>query len=370
MPLKSTPAPMQYLQWAQEYLDRTPARYVLASSAMETAMASDLGFEEVRLELSGGAPFGHPELRAVIGAHHGVSPERVLTCTGTSQANFLCQAALIEPGQIVLCERPVYEPVWRSLEWLGAEIRWVDRLAEKGFTPDVDAIRDGFAAGARLLCLTDLHNPSGALLDRALVREIAALAEAADGWVLIDEVYLSGVFTATEEVKSAVGVSGRVVVTASLTKTFGLGDLRAGWLAGPAWLVSRTQEIRDYLGGRGPFLADLAALRAWERLPHLLGRSRARHEENLPLVRAFAREHDLRWHEPAGGFIAWLGLPGDLDADTLEAHLRSRYDTQVTPGRFFGERGCIRLGFGIPRPDLEEGLRRLGAALTDLASPE
>ena len=66
---------------------------------------------------------------------------------------------------------------------------------------------------------------------------------------------------------------------------------------------------------------------------------------------------------PDGGFVGFIRLPKRVDEETLVRRLRDRHSTYVTPGRFFRAPGNIRIGFGGPKADLEEGLRRISAAL-------
>jgi aspartate/methionine/tyrosine aminotransferase len=351
-----------YLHFAKRSIDERPAAFNLASSGMEAASSADIGLDPpVVLPIAGSNAFGHPRLRARLAEFLGASPERVLLAQGASLANFLVMAAVLRAGDRALCERPVYEPLLRVLEALDARVSFFDRDPARGFAPDLDAIRRGLAAGARLVVLTDLHNPSAALLDRETVREIGALVRRHDAFALVDEVYLSGVFD--RSVESAARLGERLIVTASLTKTFGLGPLRAGWAIAPPEVVARAQDVLDHLGVEPPFLADEVALRALDRIDSLRERARARREANWPIVRAFIEARGLRFADPAGGFVAWLALPHGADAEVFAARLRERRDTQVTPGSFFGVRDHVRIGFGGPTDVLKEGLRRFGAEL-------
>ncbi len=367
-------ARIDYLRWAARRLDAEPARWNLGGSGMEPPAAADLGFGPG----AGGAadsfdvttphPFGHPALRAAVARFSGVGPERVLLAQGgTSLANFLVAAAILRPGDLALCERPAYEPLPRVLEALGARVLWIERRPEREFAPDLDDVRRGFAVGARLLALTDLHNPSAALLDRDLLREIGAIARRHDAWALVDEVYLLAVFDREPaDLPSAAALGEeRLIATASLTKAFGLGALRAGWAIAPPDVVARAQEIFQYLGVEPATIADEAAVRAFERIGALRARSSARRAANWPLVRDFLATRGLAFAEPAGGFMVWVRLPAGLDGDALEALLRERHETQVTPGSFFGARDHVRIGFGGPTGAVREGLRRLGLALDE-----
>jgi aspartate/methionine/tyrosine aminotransferase len=353
--------PIRYLDWARRRFDQSPPKYNLAASGMEAASPAEAGIDLSALSIAGNNAYGHPGLRRVIGELHRVGPERVLIATGTTMANFLVQASVLREGDTVLCEWPAYEPLWRSIDTLGARVKFFRRDEARGFAPDIAAIAEGFAQGARLCVLSDLHNPSAALLDREALREVGRLAARHDGWVHVDEVYLSSVFD--QDVESALTLGERFIVTGSLTKTYGLGGLRAGWAIGPKWLVDRANDIFAHLGGNAPVIADEAALQAIAHLPRLRARAAQRREQNWPLVQAFARERGLLTVLPAGAFIVWLKLPNGLDSDAFVDHLHRTEDTLVAPGSFFGAADRIRLGFSLNGEVVAEGLRRIGHAL-------
>ena len=92
------------------------------------------------------------------------APEQVVTAPGTSGANFLAFAALVEPGDEVLVERPTYEPLLAALGFLGARVRRFERRFENGYRLDLDEIRSQLTDGVRLVVLANPHNPSGVLL--------------------------------------------------------------------------------------------------------------------------------------------------------------------------------------------------------------
>jgi hypothetical protein len=356
---------IRYLDWARRRFDENPPEFNLAASGMEGASMAEAGIDPTALRINGNNAFGHPGLRRRIAAAENVPVEKVLIASGTSQANFLLQAALLQEGDTALCEWPAYEPLWRTLEALGVRIEWFDRDPAQNFRPDLERIAEGFAKGARLCMLSDLHNPSAALLERDVVREIGRLAQRHDAWVLIDEVYLSSVFD--QDLPSAVHLNECIVITSSLTKTYGLGGLRAGWALAPAAVVARANDINAHLIGNAPFIADEAACMAFDHLPQLKARARQRRTENWPLVREFAVTRKLLERDPAGAFIAWLKLPGGLEADRFVDHLSAKHGTLVVAGSFFGAPDHIRLGYAQKKSVVEEGLKRIGQALDELA---
>lgn len=357
---------IRYLDWARRKFDDAPPAYNLGVSGLERATMEEAGIDPARLQIAGNNALGHPGLRRRLGELYGVAPENVLIAAGTSGANFLIQAALVRAGDTVLCEWPAYEPLWRTLEALGTRIQWIQRTPDRGYAPDMAAIAEGFARGARLCMLSDLHNPSATVMSRDMVREIGRLALRHDAWVIIDEVYLSSVFD--RPVESGVRLGERIIVTSSLTKTYGLGGLRAGWAVAPVQVVDRANTVLSHVIGSAAYIGEEATVQALEHLPQLAARAEERRAQNWPLVRTFARERRLLECEPAGAFIVWLKLPKGLDSDALVDHLTARYETLVVPGAFFGMSDHVRVGFGLKTEIIKEGLRRLGHALDDLAA--
>lgn len=123
-----------YMQWAKT---RQGARYNLATSGLITYPLSGL---PVKLEdlspLARGGSYGYPPLQEALAAHSGVSTENVVAADGTSMANYLAMAALLEPGDEVLMEHPTYELLLASLGHLQAEVHRFPRRAEAGFALD------------------------------------------------------------------------------------------------------------------------------------------------------------------------------------------------------------------------------------------
>src|SRR5438128_9787098 len=144
----------------------------------------------------------------------------VTMADGTSMANMLAMAGLIAPGDEVLIEHPVYEPLVAAARFLGAEVRHFARQGPE-FALDPAAVDAAVTARTTLIVLANLHNPTGNLADTETLRAIGALGPR----VLIDEVYLDAAGQPT-----AALLGEAFVCTSSLTKVYGLSGLRCGWI--------------------------------------------------------------------------------------------------------------------------------------------
>ena len=346
-----------YMRWAK---DHAAARYNLANSGLLACGPGELAFGPDDVLINAAAPDGYPPLLAAIGARYGVEAERVVPAAGTSGANFLAFAALVDPGDEVLVERPTYEPVLAALLALGARIRRFERRVEDGWRHDPDSLRVALAGGrVRLVVLTNPHNPTGVLLDRAEVAEIARLAERAGALLLVDEVYRDIWFE--EAPPSHVHLGPHVLATNSLTKSYGLSGLRCGWvLCGTRELADRLRRARDFMEAVGSIPSDGLAVAAFRQLNRLEARARSLVEPNRELVRTFLAEH-AEWLDcvlPPRTLMAFPRLLQEGDAQPLHDWLRTR-ETSIVPGRFFDHPGHFRLGFAVRTEDVAAGLGHL-----------
>ena len=343
-----------YMHWAKT---RAPVTYHLGSSEVPHFRLDRFPIEIADLELSGASHYRYPPLREAIARKCGVTPDRVVMADGTSMANMLAMAALIEPGDEVLVEQPAYEPMLAAARFLGAELRQFRRKGP-AFALDSAAIGAALTPQTRLILLTNLHNPSGNLADNDCLRAVANLGVS----ILIDEVYLDAAGQSTGHL-----LGDNIVATSSLTKVYGLSGLRCGWIIAAPALAEKMWRLNELFGVAQAHADERLSCLALARLAEIAAESHAHLPRNRALANAFfAARPDL---EAAPMLHSVTAFPRLLsgDPDRLSDLLRSQYDTSVVPGRFFGLADHFRIGIGGPTEIVEEGLARLGAALDAFA---
>src|SRR4029077_13190891 len=136
----------------------------------------DLPVNLEQLEINGADSYGYPPLSQAIAAHNKVDPECVVTSAGTSMANHLAMAAIIEPGDEVLIEHPAYGPILDVAQYLDAKVKRFSRREENGWAVDVDEIRRAITSRTRLIVITNLHNPTSVLTPDPVLREVGDIA--------------------------------------------------------------------------------------------------------------------------------------------------------------------------------------------------
>jgi aspartate/methionine/tyrosine aminotransferase len=350
------------MQWAKT---GPHGRFNLANSGVLNYTLAELGVRVEDLELSGPSAYGYAPLQEALAAKCGAPPGCVVAAMGTSLANHLAMAALVEPGDEVLIERPAYELLVTLALYLGADVKRFERRAEDGFALDPEEIERRLSARTRLVVLTNLHNPSSAYTPEEVLRRVGEMARRSGARVLVDEVYLDAMFERAPP--SAFHLGEEFVTTGSLTKVYGLSGLRCGWALAPPALARRMWLLNDLFGVIPAHAAERLSVVALERLGRVAQKSRALLGENRRLLESFLETRgELEWTRLEFGTVYFPRLRRG-SADGLCALLREKYDTSVVPGRFFEMPEHFRVGIGGETEILRAGLERLGAALDELA---
>lgn len=352
------------MHWAKT---RSNARYNLATSGLENLRLADLPFEIGDLELTRSGGYGYEPLQKALAARMKVREDSIVAATGTSLANHLAMAALVQPGDEVLIERPTYEPLLALAHYLGAEIKRFDRCFDKNFQIDPNEVERSCTSHTRLIVITNLHNPSGVLTEEHTLRQIGDIARNVKAHVLVDEVYLEALFE--QRPRTALHLGNEFVVTSSLTKAFGLSGLRCGWIVAEPELAERIWRLNDLFGVMAAHPAERLSVIALERLRQISAEAQLLLDRNRALVNQFLNSRDdLEAVRPEYGTIVFPRFKRGAANHLIEL-LRSKYATSVVPGSFFEMPDYFRLGFGGSTENLIGGLERLGSALDEMDGP-
>src|SRR2546426_3433530 len=348
-----------YMHWSKT---QSRARFNLATSGVAAFPLRELPVDLMKLEINGDNNYGYAPLQTAIAEHHGVDPECVVESAGTSMANHLAMAAIIEPGDEVLIEQPAYGPILDVAHYLEAKVKRFSRTEENGWAVDPGEIRRCVTAKTRLIVITNLHNPTSVLTLDSVLREVGDIARAIGALVLVDEVYLDAVYDGTPGTSFHLGPE--FLVTSSLTKVYGISGLRCGWILAQPDLAWKMRRLNDVYGATGVYPGELLSVAAFRHLNLLRERPRRILEADRKLLRDFlAEQSGVSAVETKWGTTSFLRLLNG-DANAFLEQLRSDFDTSAVPGRFFEMPDHFRIGMGVNTEMFAEGLNRIGHALT------
>ena len=364
--------------WMNQY--ETQCAYNLAETCVESLTVAQLldlaGKRDAILEellplkLTYGAIEGTERLRGNIASLYSrQKPENVTITHGAIGANALVYATLVEPGDRVISVLPTYQQHYSIPESLGADVQIHKLREENAFLPDLDEIERLVTPKTKLIALTNPNNPTGSLLDRAMMQRVADMAARVGAYVLCDEVYRGVDQIGDTLTVSMADLYERGISTGSMSKAFSLAGLRLGWIVGPKDLIHAVSIHRDYNTISVGMLDDHFASIALEHRDAILTRNRAIVRGNLAILdRWVAEEPAISYVKPKGGTVALLKYDFDLPSRDFCVRLLETEGVMFTPGSALDMEGYVRIGYANNRAVLEEGLPRVSRFLRTLNS--
>lgn len=364
--------------WMNHY--ETRCAYNLAETCVESltvaqlldlAGRTDSVLEELLpLKLTYGPIEGSERLRGLIaGLYETLNPENVVVTHGAVGANALVYQLVVEPGDRVVSVLPTYQQHYSIPESLGADVRVLWLREEDGYLPDLDQLRSLAGDSTKLIAITNPNNPTGSLMDRACLEQIAEIAEASGAFVLCDEVYRGIDQDGDGTTASMADLYSRGISTASMSKAFALAGLRLGWIAGPVELVHAVSLHRDYTTISVSMVDDLFASIALEAKDQVLARNRAIVRGNLAILDSWvSSERGISYVKPRSGTTALLRYDHQLPSRDLCVRLVEQTGVMLTPGSALDVEGHLRIGYANNPQVLTDGLARTTDFLSTLGA--
>ena len=369
--------PFAVEEWMNRY--EVGAKHNIAETCVDSVSASELfaltGEDAATFwerfsarRLTYGDIEGAPEFKqGVCGLYKTVKPGEVIPCHGAAGANHHLFYSLVEPGDRVVSIAPSYQQLTSSPESFGADVRVLPLRPENGWLPDVEELRALCTADTKLICINNPNNPTGALMDGALLRQIVEIAGDCGAWLLCDEVYRH----LTQEdgwSESIVDLYDKGISVSSMSKVFSLAGLRLGWIATHDAQVREAVIChRDYdLISCGMFDEALAAV-ALRHKDKVLARNRAVVRDNLKVLDAWiTSEPRVSYVRPKSGTTALVSYDYDLDSRSFCDRMYRETGAFVVPGDCFGVEKSMRIGYANNGKTLREGLDAVSAFLRQL----
>jgi aspartate/methionine/tyrosine aminotransferase len=311
----------------------------------------------------------------------GATSENVLVTTGTSEANYTTLWGLLEKGDRVAVMLPSYLQAWgiaRAYAGRADAYRLVERRRGLGrrWALDVDSLERSVTKRTRAILVTNPNNPTGAVLTEEEMAAVVAAARRVGAWIVSDEVYRGAEVGAGDSDPPSPTFWGRyrkVIVTAGLSKAFGLPGLRIGWIVAPPAQTARLWGYQDYTTLTPSMLSDRLARAALEprRRDQILARTREILRRQLPEIEAWVKSHDgvLELIPPRAGAIALVRYRLPIGSVALFDRLRIEKSVLITPGAHFGIGKYLRIGYGYDIGKVREGLARIDEVISELQTP-
>lgn len=319
----------------------------------------------------GYGPFeGVPELRQLIAQQsETIEPRHVNVMNGPSEAIYTFMRAMLEPGDRVVVQFPLFQSLHAIARHIGCELQEWRPTDEGSFAFNVDELEAICGRPTKLIVINFPHNPSGQMIAEADLRRIADIARAADAMLFSDEAFRLLELPPQKTLPAACDLYERAVSVAGLSKPFGLGGLRIGWTATRSEeIAARVKQYRYYTTEMTNTPCQWLACSALERKTEILPRNRSIILSNLERLAAFVESHPgiVRLNRPQGGTMALVRQFTGLTSTELCQRALDEDRLFLIPGKPLGiPDNFLRLGLGMQ--EFPAGLDRLSGFLQRIA---
>jgi aspartate aminotransferase len=299
-------------------------------------------------------------------------PEQIVVSCGAKHSIYNALQVLVNPGDEVILLAPYWMTYAEQVVLAGGTPVEVQTRLENDFIPTAEQLREVVTARTKAIIINAPSNPTGAILPRQTLKEIAALAIRHGFWIIADEIYERLVYDgATQDSIAGLGreVYEQTVTVGGCSKTYAMTGWRVGFAAAPAPVAKAMGNLQDQVTSNPTSFAQCGAAVAFNLPSDTVDAMRTEFEfrRNL-IVRLLGEIEGLKVRRPGGAFYvfpdvtAFLGddLPTDIE---LAAHLLEEAHVATVPGSVFQGKGHLRLSYAASRQDIERGVARIAEVL-------
>lgn len=288
---------------------------------------------------------------------------QTVVTVGGSEAIDLCVRALVNPGDEVIIPQPsfvCYEPI---VTMAGGKPVLIKTAAENRFRVTAAQIKRVLTSRTKLLILPYPNNPTGAVLEKEDLEEIAGVIRGTDILVLTDEIYAELTYGAKHvSMASVEGMYERTVVVNGFSKCYAMTGWRLGYACGPREIVSQMIKIHQYAIMCAPTTSQYAAVEAMANGDRDIETMREDYDKRRRLVVDGLNAAGLECFEPQGAFYAFPSIRSTgLSSVEFCENLLMKERVAVIPGNAFGENGegHVRCCYAASVKELTEALGRI-----------
>lgn len=321
----------------------------------ETSYTSNSGTAELRNALS-------DHLDTLYGVRYDANAEMLIT-VGVSEAMYLGMTSILDPGDEVIVPQPCFVAYTPEVVFAGGTPVTLACKVENNFQVTAAEIEARITPKTKALLIGFPSNPTGAVMSRERMLEIAAVAEKYDLLVISDEIYDRLVY-GTQHVcfSSLPGMKARTLLLGGFSKDYAMTGWRIGYIAGQAEILGAARKVHQYTIMSAPTTGQAAALAALQHGEEHVQRMVAEYDRRRKLIVGGLNALGLDCFEPRGAFyafpsIAKTGMSSDQFCDTL----LKEEQVATIPGSAFGEGGdgYVRMAYATSYEKIETALERM-----------
>ena len=328
----------------------------------KTYYTSNAGLPELRLEIS-----NYMKKRFNVSYK---PQDEIFVTVGGSEAIDVAMRAILAPGDEVILPQPAfvcYEPI-ASMQ--GATVVHIDTKLENNFKVTAEEIKNAITDKTKMLILPFPNNPTGAVLTREELEEIAEVLRGTNICVLSDEIYAELTYGKNHvSIAEIDGMWERTIIASGFAKAYAMTGWRLGYICAPAPLTKEMLKIHQYGIMCASTASQFAAVEALRNGDEDVEYMRAEYNRRRVFLLEGLRKIGIECFEPKGAFYLYpnVGKFG-LSSEEFAERLLYEHGCAIVPGTAFGEsgEGFARISYAYSMKHLKQALERIEAFVTKL----
>lgn len=289
--------------------------------------------------------------------------EEILVTVGGSEAIDIALRAMVDPGDEVIIPQPSYVSYEPCAILAGAKPVIIELKNENQFRLTAEELEAAITDKTKVLILPFPNNPTGAIMERKDLEEIAKVVEEHDIFVLSDEIYAELCYTDKHvSIANIPGMWERTILINGFSKSYAMTGWRLGYACGPRQIVEQMYKIHQFCIMCAPTTSQYAAIDALKNGDADVQMMRdSYNQRRLYLVNAF-KEMELPCFEPFGAFYIFPCVRQfGMTSDEFASRLLHEEKLAVVPGNAFGDsgEGFLRISYAYSLENLKIAIGRL-----------
>lgn len=321
----------------------------------ETAYTSNSGTVELRDALS-------KHLNKLYGVSYSPS-EEILISVGVSEALYLAMTAVLDPNDEVIIPEPCFVAYAPEVSFAGGVPVMVPTYVTDNFQVTAETIARAITPKTKAILLGYPNNPTGAVMTRQVLQEIATLSEQHDLLIISDEIYDQLVYGFEHVcVPTLPGMRDRTILLGGFSKNYAMTGWRIGYACANPDLLAAMRKVHQYTIMSAPTTAQAAALVALEQGDEHVKRMVAEYDRRRRLIVDGFNTLGLDCFEPRGAFYAFPSIArSGMSSDEFANRLLTEEEVALIPGEAFGKsgEGFVRAAYAQSFEKIEEALNRI-----------
>ncbi|MDQ1254794.1 MAG: aminotransferase [Euryarchaeota archaeon] len=289
---------------------------------------------------------------------------QILITTGVSEALDIAIRAVTNPGDEVIVVQPSYVAYVPSVILAGGKPVIVPTYRDDDFSLTAEALKPAITNKTKAIILNFPNNPTGAVMTKDELEDIADLVVENDLFVISDEVYECLTYNGSHvPVSSLEGIKERTVMLNGFSKAYAMTGLRLGFAMGPSEIIHSMMMIHQYCMLCAPITAQVGAIEALRNGKTEMERMVREYDRRRHFIVRGFNSIGLECCNPKGAFYAfpYIGSTG-LSSSEFAERLLDEKKVVTIPGDVFGDagEGFLRCAYAASMEDLRKAVDRMG----------